>query len=73
MKGFMIYETPSLETDRLILKRGSLSDYEKVYVKKEMTLDDWEEHSKVAKRVPRTLEEVKPIADKFDKMLDNRG
>lgn len=27
----MIYETPKLKTDRLILKRGNLSDYEKVY------------------------------------------
>ena len=53
-----------------IPEKMKYADYEKVYVKKEMTLDDWEEHSKVAKRVPRTLEEVKPIADKFDKMLD---
>lgn len=27
----MIYETPVLETDRLILKRGNLSDFQKVY------------------------------------------
>lgn len=27
----MIYETPQLETDRLILKSGTLNDFEKVY------------------------------------------
>lgn len=29
--GNMIYETPILETERLILKRGTLEDYQKVY------------------------------------------
>ena len=29
--GNMIYETPVLETERLMLKRGTLEDYQKVY------------------------------------------
>lgn len=29
--GYMIYKTPILETDRLILKRGTFPDYVKVY------------------------------------------
>ena len=35
----MIYETPQLETERLILKRGTNEDFVKVYLK--IKRDEW--------------------------------
>lgn len=61
------YETPILETDRLILKRGTLEDYQKVYEFNFSKLRNIKGEFEFVKNDPKLIEEfVKPFPESYD-------
>lgn len=63
----MMYETPQLETDRLILKRGTLKDLQKVYEYDFRKLRDIAGEFELVKQDPKNIEgwEI-PASESYD-------
>lgn len=66
----MMYITPRLETDRLILKRGSLEDYLKVYEYDFTKLRDIGGINEKVKLNPKVVEPFISYADEEENVLD---
>lgn len=66
----MIYVTPELETERLILKRGSKQDYEKVYEYDLTKLRDIAGEFEYVKINPKDIDGFETYADENDCVYD---
>lgn len=66
----MKYITPTLETERLILKRGSYTDYVKVYEYDFTRLRDINGEFEFVKNNPDSLRGFETYADEEDNVLD---
>ena len=68
--GFMKYITPCLKTERLILKRGTLEDYVKVYEYDFTYLRNINGEFKYVKFDPKRLQEYVTYADETEFAMD---
>lgn len=66
----MMYETPTLETERLILKRGTVEDFVKVYEYNFVKLRDIGGEFVYEKQNPKKIESFVDYADTEERVLD---
>ena len=66
----MIYKTPTLETERLILKRGSQQDYEKVYEYDLTKLRDIDGEFEFVKQNLEKIKGFESYADETENVFD---